>query len=88
LLTGKMYERLAADRADMTMVVASGVGIGMGGETAYRAWLRGQAPAPALGPENAGAIARQAATIGRLQSLLAHQPNPGMRDAIRIKKPD
>jgi hypothetical protein len=82
LLTGKMYERLAADRHDLTMVVASGVGIGMGGEAAYRAWVAAQAPRPAINSEGAD---RQRAAIGRLQNLLAHQPNQALRDAIRMK---
>jgi hypothetical protein len=80
LLVLKMHERLAADRRDLTLTLASGVGIGMGGQKAYQEWLRGQAAPVAA---NAGAAARQAATIGRLQSLFAHQ----FPDAIR-KKPD
>lgn len=84
-----MYERFAEDRRLLTLSLASGVGIGMGGENAYRAWLTAQdEPSQRSGPAVAGdptAIARQRAAIGRLQALFAQQPSAALRDAIRRK---
>ena len=66
LLVKKMYDRLTADRRSLTLDLASGVGIGMGGKEAYDAWMKAQDP---VAGGNDAAIARQRATFARLQGL-------------------
>lgn len=79
----KMSERIAADLRDLTLTLAQGVGIGFGGDAAYRAWLAQQTPRAEPGQD---AVARQRATIGRLQMLFAQQPaRSGLRTAIKMK---
>lgn len=79
-----MYKRLAADRRSLTLALASGVGIGFGGQAAYQAWLAEQGPQTPTVP-SPDAIARQRAAIQRLQTLFAHQPNAGLRGAITVE---
>ena len=58
-----MYDRLADDRRNLTLDMAVGIGIGMGGEDAYKAWLASQESTPASGAQ------RQAGTLGRLAGM-------------------
>ena len=79
LLTTKMYARITEDHRLATMAAANGIGIGMGGEKAYKAWKSQDEPTvnePAL---------RQTGTILRLQALFASQPNRALQGAIRRK---
>lgn len=82
ILTTKMYARLADDRRDLTLSLASGVGIGMGGQDVYRDWLARQSPDPTAKAQNAAE--RQAAAIQRLQTLFAQQPSAALRGAVKV----
>lgn len=82
ILTTKMYARLDDDRRDLTLSLASGVGIGMGGEKAYKTWLAAQPGAAA--PTAESAVARQRAAIQRLQTLFASQPSAALREAVKV----
>lgn len=82
-----MYARQADDLRRLTVALANGVGIGMGGDKAYESWLAGQ-ETPKAETGNPAA-ARQMATIMRLQSLYGSQNRKSaLRGAIRIRKPD
>ena len=78
LLTEKMYLRLTEDRKALTIAMANGMGIGMGGQKAYDAWLAADRPKGDAG------VKRQAQAIARLRHLFGSQPN-ALRDSIKVK---
>lgn len=82
----KMLDRLAADRRADTLAMANAVGIGFGGDAAYKSWLKAQGEST-VSPQDEAAL-KQSGTIMRMQSLFARQSSPALRNAIRVKKPD